>query len=175
MLAKEPPPSHPVSPKVKQNSTTFRPGPSISIKRGVPAGSEPVLGSKHFKTADSEDESKRRKKATTVTLDETVIIVDTSDDEKDNKPGEIDWAKYDDCPHGEMTDYMCMDCTYKRWECEWDTVKPPQVRPKSQGLTLTKVKVTKPAEHVQVNPAEIMQAVNWQKVFKFAGVEVKRN
>jgi hypothetical protein len=56
---------------------------------------------------------------------------------------------------------MCVECTYSRWRCEWVTVKP---------VILTKVNK---AEKVQVNPVEIIQAVNWEKVFKFAGVGVK--
>ena len=56
---------------------------------------------------------------------------------------------------------MCVECTYSRWRCKWVTVKP---------VILTKVNK---ADKVQVNPVEIIQTVNWEKVFKFAGVGVK--
>ena len=139
-------------------------------------------------------------------------------------------SNYDDCTHGDMSDYMCMDCTFKRWESEWDIVKPPRSslslpRFHGQGLTLTKVTVKNPEPSknpepmknpessknpgpaqnnpesakspgpdrsnsessknpgpgqknpgpAQVNPSEIMQSVNWEKVFRFAGVQMQKN
>ena len=84
-----------------------------------------------------------------------MTIEDISDDEKDkNVP-----RNYDDCTHGDMSDYMCMDCSLKRWESEWDIVKPPRAslslpRFHGQGLTLTKVTVKNPEPSKNPEPVK---------------------
>ena len=118
-----------------------------------------MFGSKRSKKSSillsSDEDSPSKKSVPTVTLDETSTIEDGGDDKATTG------SEYDNCTHGDPMDYMCVECTYSRWRCEWVTVKP---------VILTKVKK---AEKVQVNPLEIIQAVNWEKVFKFAGVRVE--
>ena len=124
----------------------------------------PVLSGKRFKKSSiilsSDEDSPMKKSIPAVTLDENTTE-DKSDDDEEDKPKENVSSQYDNCTHGDTMDYMCVECTYNRWRCEWDFVKP--VRGK-------KIKM---AEIVEVNPVEIIQAVNWEKVFKFAGVGVK--
>ena len=110
----------------------------------------PVLSGKRFKKSSiilsSDEDSPMKKSIPAVTLDENTTE-DKSDDDEEDKPKENVSSQY--------------ECTYNRWRCEWDFVKP------------VGVKKTKKTEEVEVNPVEIIQAVNWEKVFKFAGVGVK--
>ena len=108
-----------------------------------------------------DEDSPMKKSVPTVALDANTTIENKSDDDEEDKPKENVSSQYDNCTHGDHMDYMCVECTYNRWRCEWDFVKPVGVR-----------KFKKP-EIVEVNPVEIIQAVNWEKVFKFAGVGVK--
>ena len=145
----------------KQTQNVFH-KPNISVKRKSWKSPELVLSGKRFKKSSiilsSDEESPRKKSVPTVTLDENTTIEDISDDEKENKAKENVSSQYDNCTHGDPMDYMCMECTFNRWRCEWDFVKPVRAK-----------KIKKP-EEVEVNPVEIIQAVNWEKVFKFAGV-----
>eukprot|EP00092_Neocalanus_flemingeri_P086378 GFUD01108844.1.p1 GENE.GFUD01108844.1~~GFUD01108844.1.p1 ORF type:complete len:521 (-),score=180.54 GFUD01108844.1:2-1564(-) len=154
------PPSASTAPKPTHN--IFQTGPNISIKRK--SGNSPVkmFNSKRMKKSpilvSSDEDSSKKHSVPTVTLDEHSTIEDVSEDDEDTKPKENLARQYDNCTHGDPTDYMCVDCTYNRWRCEWEFVRP------------RKVKKTNP---VQVNPVEIIQAVNWEKVFKFAGIGVE--
>eukprot|EP00092_Neocalanus_flemingeri_P024786 GFUD01026875.1.p1 GENE.GFUD01026875.1~~GFUD01026875.1.p1 ORF type:complete len:489 (+),score=159.99 GFUD01026875.1:78-1544(+) len=152
-LSKKPPSADP-----KPTHNSFQTGPNISIKRTV-GSSSPIkmFNSKRMKTSPISVSSKKHS-VPTVTLDEHSTIEDVSEDDEDTKPKENLARQYDNCTHGDPTDYMCVDCTYNRWRCDWEFVRP------------RKVKKTNP---VQVNPVEIIQAVNWEKVFKFAGIGVE--
>ena len=79
-------------------------------------GHQGIKGEEKGHQNKKEEESKRKRSVPTVTLDETVTIEDVTDDETENVP-----TNFDDCNHGDLVDYMCMDCTLKRWETEWES------------------------------------------------------
>jgi len=152
------------APKPTQN--IFPTGPNISIKRKSATSPTNVYDGKRARkstviVSSSDEDSAKKKCVPTVTLDENDTIGEISEDDEDPKPKENLAEQYDNCTHGDLTDYMCVDCTYNRWRCEWDFVRPRRVKKAKKTVT------------VKVNPTELMQAVNWEKVFKFAGVGVE--
>merc|ERR1719186_2417339 len=160
-LTAKPPPAAP-----KPTTKNFPTGPNISIKRKSATSPTNIFDGKRAKKSpiivtSSDEDSIKEKSVPTVTLDEELTIGEINEDDDDPKPKENLAAQYDNCTHGDPTDYMCVDCTYNRWRCEWDFVRP------------RRVKKAKKTTQVKVIPQELMKAVNWEKVFKFAGVGVK--
>ena len=87
----------PAAPKPTPN--IFKTGRNILIKR------------KSTRSPTKVFDCKRTKKSF-ITLDERSIIEEISEDEEGSEPKEILAEKFDNCTHGDPTDYMCVDCTY---------------------------------------------------------------
>jgi len=82
--------------------------------------------------------------------------------------------KYDNCPHGDPLDYLCVDCVVNRWKAARDFANPkPKPKPVPKPVVEETVKIDLTAEPdlpSPVDPAKLLNTVNWAKVFSFAGI-----
>merc|ERR1712179_595563 len=118
---------------------------TINVQDNVPDISDYVAGMEEVKksssTFTSADDISGDQIAPIITLDENIHVEDISSDESFEH--EIDVNKFDNCVHGDLSDYICASCAYSRWRCERGFVNNLQVqaddRVKSRGLTIEKV------------------------------------
>jgi len=155
-------PAAPPPPPPNQTLPNFPNNPNISFTKKR-ASSSPIKSfpSKRMREPSSviissDEEVSTKKPVPTVTLDESTV--EESDDD-DSNPRENLADQYENCVHGDLTDYMCVECTYSRWRCEWDFVRP---RKSKKAVSITRVK-----------PVESMDTASWEKLFKFTGIRVE--
>jgi len=130
------------------------PGLSIGSKVSIKRGDTDDLG---------KDPKKSRSESTPVTLEEE------EDSEYEEEEGaRINQAfKFENCSHGSPCSYICLECSIGRLQAEWNFVQP---RKRKVKPVVVKEKVEEPK--TTEDPVAIMNQVNWQQVFKFAGVPV---
>jgi len=136
--------------KVGVDNFNLNTGSTISMKRSG-------LGEK---TGDAT--KKARVESVKVTLEEE------EDSEYEEEEGtRVNMASsFENCTHGSLCDYICTDCMLGRWQAEWDFVQPRQKKVKP-------VPVKEPRKEPSTeDPISVITQVDWQSVFKFAGVPV---
>ena len=118
---------------------------SNNVQKIDPVNSENVVDVEEINRPSamfaSADDKPGDKNVPTITLDENITVEDISSDESFEP--ESDLSKFDNCAHGDLSDYICASCAYSRWRCERGIVKNLQIqsedRVKSQGLTIEKI------------------------------------
>jgi len=99
-----------------------------------------------------------------ITLDENIHVEDISSDESFEH--EIDVYKFDNCVHGDLSDYICASCAYSRWRCERGFLNNLQGqgddRVKSRGLTIERVNLVATGQptHSEDNMLKFADFVN---------------
>jgi len=164
-----------IEPDTKASNETnnvFTSRPNLTVKRKTVPNQEKKTYKRTKKTSNllnSDDEDMSNDSYFTVTLDEKAMPEDALDtDTAERSPSE-----YDNCVHGELADYMCVDCTYKRWRYEYNNnqKKPTEVQ-KIDGLNEEEImKNHDKTKMINEDPTKIMEAINWQQVFSFANVK----
>merc|ERR1712179_737323 len=121
---------------------------TINVQDNVPDISDYVAGMEEVKKSSSTFTS----------------VEDISSDESFEH--EIDVYKFDNCVHGDLSDYICASCAYSRWRCERGFVNNLQVqaddRVKSRGLTIEKVNLVATGQptHSEDNMLKFADFVN---------------
>jgi len=163
-----------------------------SDKSSKPASSKTTAGSNLFSAAGINVSLFKRKtedKPTNASQNQGPVPVITIGEKVKAKPEEMtedeeveeDTSaenlayKYDNCPHGDPLDYLCVDCVVNRWKAARDFANPkPKPKPVPKPVVEETVKIDLTAEPdlpgPAVDPAKLLNTVNWAKVFSFAGI-----
>ena len=162
-------------PSSSSKSSLFNAGPNISLKRKSsplkPTGN--CLDKKRFKSSAIVITPSISKAAPTIVLDEV-------GKKEEDSPTENLSSSYDNCTHGDLMGYLCLDCIYLRWKTAYEFVKTRKEEPKKVVEAVEKevVNSEKPLSSsgdVSDEPADIIKNVNWQQVFCFAGISVEQS